>query len=346
MLDVTMDAGVIAVPERVVSADVLHSYIDTLLDWSSLLDEPWVSIHISAEVSATLFADGLYPIRNRLTAIFNDHGIIEYDVNTVDRVVNKLLTLTPSFEAHFGLTEVLAEPLRTDPDIIGLTTHIGLQSCLARCVVFIAILRKYCQQELAGHSMIIRSAPHPIVKVRAKIHDIDHEREDLGELPLSPDCFEGDVLVCEDFKGLVKCLDEMAILSNAFNDSGVKLAIRVALFKDDIKHGEDPNWSESRIPIIGSQFRSTCVACCRGRGPKLTAKILRAIVDTMQERNMTGVHALRTGKGGDDPQRMRGNDKAQRRDIDNDFHLHYWECSDGLIELGSVVHHNDYSIPV
>ena len=57
MLDVTIDAGVIAVPEPVVSADVLHNYVDTLLDWSSLLDETWVSTHISAEASAALFAN-------------------------------------------------------------------------------------------------------------------------------------------------------------------------------------------------------------------------------------------------------------------------------------------------
>ena len=135
-----------------------------------------------------------------------------------------------------------------------MATHIGLQSYLARCVVFIAILRKYCQQALAGHFLILRSAPHPIVNVRAQIHEIDHEREDLLQIPLSPDYFEGDILVCDDFKGLVKCLDEISILSDAYDDSGVELAIRVALFKDDIKHGQDPNWSESRVPIIGSGF--------------------------------------------------------------------------------------------
>jgi hypothetical protein len=42
---------------------------------------------------------------------------------------------------------------------------------------------------------------------------------------------------------------------------------------------------------------------------------------------------------------MRGRDKAQRRDIDYEFHLHYWECANGTIELASVVHHNDFSIP-
>jgi hypothetical protein len=65
----------------------------------------------------------------------------------------------------------------------------------------------------------------------------------------------------------------------------------------------------------------------------------------MLSQNMAAVHGLRTGMGGDDPQRTRGKDKAQRRDIDYEFHLHYWECANGTIELASVVHHNDFSIP-
>lgn len=41
MLDVTIDAGVIAVPYPVTVTDQVHDYVDTLLDWSKLLDEPW-----------------------------------------------------------------------------------------------------------------------------------------------------------------------------------------------------------------------------------------------------------------------------------------------------------------
>lgn len=72
----------------------------------------------------------------------------------------------------------------------------------------------------------------------------------------------------------------------------------------------------------------------------------RAFEDMMDNgENMPDVHALRTGTGGGDPPRMRGDDKAQRRDIDREFHLHYWDCDDETIELASVVYHNDFSIP-
>lgn len=74
-------------------------------------------------------------------------------------------------------------------------------------------------------------------------------------------------------------------------------------------------------------------------------KILRAIIETVDKQKLSDVHALRSGTGGSDSQLKRGSDKAQRRDIDRDLHLHYWECAHGRVELASVVIHNDFSIP-
>jgi hypothetical protein len=345
MLDLTIDAGVIAVPSPVSTADQLHDYVGTLLDWSKLLDEPWVAIHISDGAAEALVEDGLYPLRDQLKGLFHHHGVVEYDVNTVAKVTDRLLALTPSFETYYRVKDVLADSLDTSPDIIKLTTHNGLQSDLARCVLLIAILRKHCRQPLAGHSLILRSAPSALVKVRAQIHEIVHERDDLPALPSPPDYFEGDVLVCDDFKELVKCLDESAILKEACDIPGVELAIKVALFKGALAKGQEPDWSDTKAPAIGNHFLETCQKCCRDQGGGLAPSILRAIIETMRKQNMAAVHALRTGKRGADPQWMRGSDKAQRRDIDYEFHLHYWEIANDVIELASVVHHNDFSIP-
>jgi len=295
MLDLTIDAGVIAVPHPIASTEQVHDYVDTLLDWSKLLDGPWVAIHISEGAAKALFEDGLYPLRDQLRTLFGDHGIVEYDVNTVAKVVNKLLALTPSFETYYRIKDVLADSIGTDPDIIKLTTHKGLQSDLARCVILIAILRKHCRQPIAGHSLILRAAPDSLVRVRAQIHDIEHERDDLPELPSPPEYFEGDILVCDDFKGLVRCLDEGAILTEASDSAGVDLAIKIALFKASLARGDEPNWSDTRTPVIGASFLETCRECCRDQGGGLYPKIVRAVVETMQSQNMTAVHALRTG---------------------------------------------------
>ena len=343
---VTIDAGVLAVPRVDCAKDDAFQYVDTLLDWSKLLDEPWVAIHMSERASESLFADGLYPLRGQLRELFSAHGIVEYDVNTVATKVNRLLEITPSFETYYRAKDVLSEHLETDPDVIRLITHDGLQSDLARCITLIAVLRKHCSQPLGGHSLILREAPKNVIQVRAQIHELEHARDDIPALPCPPEFFEGDVLVCDDFHGLIKCLDESAILVGASDNLGIELAVRIGLFKHSIALGDAPDWGGVIVPTIGSKFRELCQQVCADQGESVPPKILRSIVETVKGHNLPAVHALRKGPGGNDPQRTRGSNKAQRRDIDREFHLHYWESSDGKVELASVVYHNDFSIPV
>ena len=345
LASVTIDAGVLAVPHIECARDDAFQYVDTLLDWKKLLEEPWVAIYMSEQASGTLFTEELYPLRGHLRKLFNAHGIVEYDANTVARIVDQLLKTSSYFETYYRIKDVCSKNLETDPDVIRLTTHDGLQSDLARCITLIAVLRKHCAQLMGSHSLILREAPKQVIQVRAQIHEIDHTRDDIPALPCPPEFFEGDVLVCDDFHGLIECLDESAILVGASDDLGIGLAIRIALFKGLIAQGDDPDWGGVIVPSIGSKFRELCQRVCTDQGGSLPRKILRSIVETIKGKNLRAVHSLRTGPAGSDPQRMRGSDKAQRRDIDRTFHLHYWQCPHGKIELASVVYHDDFSIP-
>ena len=342
---VTIDAGVLAAPHLTSNASDVHRYVETLLDWSKLLDEPWVAIHISERAPRALVEDGLYPLRTQLKELFNEHGVVEYDVNTVARIAEQLLRVTPSFETYYRVKDVLSDQLETLPDVLRLTTHDGLQSDLARCILLIAILRKHCSQPPGGHSLILREAPKQVIHVRAQVLYLEHDRDDISTLPSPPEFFEGDVLACDDFRGLIECLDEAAILVGASDNPGIELAIRIALYKDSIAQGESPDWSSAMNSRIGAKFRESCQQCCADQGDALPPKILRSIVETINRQNLSAVHALRTGPGANDPQQMRDKDKAIRRDIDREFHLHYWDCEDGTIELASVAYHNDFSIP-
>ena len=346
MPSVTIDAGVLAAPPEQGSADDVHRYVETLLDWSQLLDEPWVAIYMSERASEVLFADGLFPLRDQLKRLFAASGIVEYDVNTVATVVDRLLQLTPSFETYFSIRDVLAEDLTTEPDILRLCSGTRLQSDLARCVVLIAILRRHCQEPVQDHSLILRRAPGRTVRVRALIQLLEHQRSDLGATPVPPEYFEGDVLVCDDFRGLIECLDEAAILLKAADDVGVETAIRIAVYKARLARGAAPEWDDVPDHRVGHAFRSLL----QGIHPtqQLASRLLRAIVETLEQTNMAATHWLRTGPGGDNPQRVRGSDqaKAWRRDIDREHHLQYWACEDDTIEFASVSFpHDDFTIP-
>jgi hypothetical protein len=345
MPSVTIDGGVLAVPLEKDGKEEIHRYVDTLLDWRRLLDEPWVAIYMSERVSEALFEDGLYPLRDQLRELFANQGIVEYDVNTVAQVVDSLLQLTPSFETYFKIRDVLVDEVLTTPDVLRLCCGAAMQSDLARCVVLIAILRRHCMTPVRDHSLILRLAPRRVVNVQALIHDLDHDRDDLGNVPTPPELFKGDVLVCDDFRGLVECLDESTILVNSADEVALGTAIRIALYKSRLARHEEPDWEDVPSLRVGHRFHASLIRACADQPASFPPRVLRAIVETLEGGNLGAVHALRTGPGGGNPQQTRGKDKAMRRDVDREFHMHYWQCEDGTVELASVGVHNDFSIP-
>ena len=346
MPSVTIDAGVLATPPGNGSTDEVQSYVETLLDWSQLLDEPWVDIFMSEHVFETLSADDLFPSRDQLKRLFKATGIEEFDVNTVAVVVDRLLRSTLSFETYFHIQNVQTEELTTEPDILRLCSSTRLQSDLARCVVLIAILRRHCQEPVSDHSLILRRAPDRVIRVRSLIKMLEHDRTDLDGLPTPPEYFDGDVLICDDFRGLIGGLDEATILLKATDTLGVETAVHIAVYKARLARGTEPHWDDVPRFRVGNRFLESFQSHHPSR--PLSANLLQSVVDALEYTNMARTHALRTGVGGGNPQIVRQGDqaKAWRRDIDSEHHLHYWVCEDRIVELASMSFpHDDYTIP-
>ena len=348
MPSVTIDAGVLAAPPEDGSADDAERYVETLLSWSKLLANPWIAIYMSERASETLIADGLYPIRAHINRLFTENKIVKYDVNTVAMVVDRLLQRTPSFEDYFCVRDVLTEGLTTTPDILQFCSSDSLKSELERCIVLIAILRKYCDKHVRDHSLILLKAPGKIIQVRALIQVLDQNRTDLdlALIPDPPKHFEGGVLVCDSFNGLIECMDEAEILLNATDNTDIETAIRIAVYKFRTNYGNVPEWDDVPSFWVGHSFHLSLLDLRPTQ--QLLRSLLRAIVETLEKTNLSATHRLRTGSGGNDPQRVRRRDqaKAWRRDIDREYHLHYWECDDGTIEIASVSFpHDDFTIP-
>ena len=346
MPSVTIDAGVLAVPRVTASADDAVQYVETLLDWSALLREPWVAIYMSERANEALLVDGLFPFRNELKRLFTANRITQYDVNTVAQVVERLLQLTPSFEAYFSIRDVLPEELSAEPDILKLCCGAHLETDLARCIVLIAILGKLCQPPVSDHSLILRNAPDRIVRVRALVHALEHDRTDLRAVPAPPDYFEGEVVVCDSFSELIECLDESAILQVSADEVGVDMALRLALYKFRLGNGEDADWDNVPDYRVGTEFSDSFQRLHPTQ--QLSTRSLRAMVETLTGTNLAATHWLRSGDGANDPQRVRQSDqaKAWRRDIDRDHHLHYWQCDGGRVEFAWLgFPHDDMTIP-
>lgn len=348
MLVVSIDAGVLAVPREILNREQVYAYVDTLREWWQLLDEPWISVYLSERASELLVEEGLYPFRETLKSLFQTNGIVEFDGNTVAQVVERLLRLTPSFEAYFRIRDVLLAQLETEPTLLSLTVGPNMATDLGRCVVLLAILRQHCRNALQNHSLVVKNSPDSgRILVRAVIHDIEHDRKDIEGVPTPPDVFYGEVLACHDFRGLVSSIDEAAAWCSACDRIGKEVAVRIAVYKSRVLRGLDPEWDDASFIRFGSSFLEIAERVCQANSGDLVRKLLRSIVETIEKLNVAAVHPLRENRGGGAPQQERTTDgaKAWRRDIDDEYHLHYWQCPDGVSELASMGPHNDFSIP-
>ena len=121
---------------------------------------------------------------DKLRDLFRTHGITEYDVKDITTIVNRLLMITPSFETYYRLRDVLTEHLETEPDILKLTTFQGLQTDLARCVVLIAISPEILLTAPRRKFSHIARGTEEGGKIRAQIHCLEHERNDIPICPL------------------------------------------------------------------------------------------------------------------------------------------------------------------
>ena len=95
---------------------------------------------------------------------------------------------------------------------------------------------------------------------------------------------------------------------------------------------------------IGGSFSHTCQKYGFLHETSKVRRLMGAVVDICSNRNLDRSHWLRKGAGPNEAQKTReGGGSAWRHDIDDEFHLHYW--NDGrVIELANVVVHNDFAI--
>jgi hypothetical protein len=347
MLSITIDASTFAPPFSNPTSDGVYLFVEQILEWKGALNAGAARILTSRRAPEVLIRCGLYPLRPLLTALLRQTAVIEYDANTIAVLVETLLNGSLKLEDQFLVADVLTSDLSFTPDIFESYDPAALREECQRCAVVIAILRKHGRDPvLPNHAIAVRARRvDRTVHVRALLEIVDHTRDDLSGLALPPEYFEGSILLCDSFEDYLLGIEEMVVWQNATGDDGLDLAIRIALFKERHRRGAGADWDDLPRFAIGGQFFASVASAGAFGASGFSRRTLRAVVETIEHINLPDTHHLRTGAGGGNPQRMRGADGAWRRDIDYEYHLHYWECCGGFVELASVVTHNDFTIP-
>ena len=343
LVNVTLDASVLAIPANQTKFSI-ERYVERLLDWKELQRDSWVDVNTSKFAYEMLYGDNVCPDYGTMKRMFLKNGVEKYNWQDVTIVIQDLMN-PPHFEDCLEIKEIeveviSAEQITTEPDVFNNYPGVQIQNDLKRCVVLLAASQSLNKTKIPYHVLALHKTQTKSIKVSALVSGFPrYDGKGVSQSKSTKRLVEN-ILIAEDIRGIIECVDETELLLKASTESDLAAAIKIAFFKNNAAIFLLPEYS------IGTKFLSSILERLAFK-PELAKSLLRAIVETLQRTKMNDTHVLRKGKSGSAPIRKRERDDAEalRRDIDLDHHLHYWK-DNNCIELACVSYpHDNFDIP-
>lgn len=341
MINLIFDPFVFACPAEGTDRDAFEEYVKNLLAWKDLAFSDWLRCYVSEDSAEILSLENLYPLWPHLQKVIQENGINSVQPRDVVTVVDQMLNQIQSIETKLGISDSLVGDEITHRPCDHIDPRCEkLRAAYSDLVMHICLLvrsRKLLEEhqyvasrDLSDHSQVVESAGclDLIVYEDPKVPaEFNLKLNGKFTNVQSPDLFEK----------IIEPLDLWMTGSLAGACKAIQLTLERIATQCGVA-GEVANWN------LGGDF----LAQARKHGfytSRTKAKeLLRSIGEAILGMNLSAVHALRSGAGPNEAQRTHGALKAWRRDVDYEYHLHYWQSTDNLI-LASVSVHNDFGIP-
>lgn len=328
MLELYIDPYVFACPKSAVTEDEADAFVERLLLLRDLLKNGLIEIFVSDQSADTLETTGSYPIGDRTQRFSHQQR------RDVLGVVQKLLS-SRTVETVSGVEDVVVEGPVCSPTMHLARRPLAFIYQYHRLHAIIGLCTGHAGKPVMCPAVFTTDLPDGLAMVRA-----------LGAVPVwvqnteykAPTRYEVEVLNLSDAESVISTIDPVS----EWRAGRVALAIALAVAKQGGRFQPE----NEREWCVGNQFVEAADQYGFMHENGKISRLLNACVDSVLGNGMRAVHELRVGRGGNDPQRTRRRDggTAWRRDIDDEFHLHYWRSANG-VELASVVVHNNFGIP-
>ena len=346
MVSVALDPRLLAPPQSNEPAGNFRDYVTRLLGWSAFAREKGMVVTLSRNAATCLCEDGAFPLAEQLRVDMAAKGVEDYDLKTIKSFCERFFHLEPCFQAQTLIETILHDKAVFNPAGNPCARLPKTTAEAEMCMVTLAVLDHCkCPAVDNGGFAILPPAPATHVFVSAQLHALEHERTDLQVLSSLPQEIRGNVAVCSTLEEFVIGANEADYFREAKSDDVLRVSIKLAIYRSRLERHLDPEWDKLPVFRIGTEFRERAQQVARLK-ENLAGNMVRSIVDAIENLNQGQTHWLRTGGGGNNPQRMSGDFGAWRRDVSGDVHLHYWKGTSGLVGLAWISHpHNDFDIP-
>jgi len=347
MYNFYIDPFLLAYPRADVEIEEFENYINSLTSWGEeiekIKDINFAGIYTSAQTAEILAEENGYPERNELEKTIKNLNL-QRTVQPRDIIILiEGLMRFPFIEDRLKLNEILIDNIECNP-----SCHIDERNSIFiehynRLAILMCLLCKLKNFEDKTQILVTRHRKEDSTSISVKGEVIDYEFCDDTQLWEIPNTVSGCLVSCVNASSLDVFIDALTIWVHADCEKTYKYAIDIYTRKETLKSEIPKNsltWS------FGKNFLESAKNLEFLNNEIRVKMLLRACAETILEQKLQATHWLRTGKGANNPQKKRNKDQAGawRRDIDREYHLHYWQTANEL-EFASVVSHNDMSIP-
>ena len=333
MTDIFLDPYLLALPRPTQTRDELEHYLDALLHWQSLLGQQGLRFLKSDRADAVLYQDATSPTWNHVSAAIQECGALHIQERDVIDVVEQFLRSSATVEAVLELEVFAVESVQVDPPSLlgGRPDHFVTHLC---DLLMLAGLQQLSDHPATSQHLATKTSKPPTGVMNFDGHAL-WRRAGRGE---QDKAIHGSLRLSATASELESQLDPVEFWQEGNFDGALSLYLRVS------QTDSYPSSSRRAQAFrFASGFKDSLNHCDFSRDPPKIKRLLRALAETIMGLRMKDVHDLRTGSGGNCPQRRRGRDLAWRRDIDREYHLHYWSGTQGF-EFVQVGVHNDDNI--
>lgn len=314
--------------------DQLEEFIENLIDWKKLIDLNWGRVFKPTETFDILFKHNLYPLVDGLKELVDKYNIDYIQPEEIDKIVNSVLNKLPVIEDYSEVKDVLID---NDNFKVSGKRNEDFIYILKKLVTILKINCTINKRREDENVILSKDVDSPIIKFDALISIVDSIHNIDLPIALNIEFFH-----FVNFKEFCSKIEPAIIWINAQNDMCIKMAIYIKIFQHDESEDYIYQDNEPNFILHDTFFKSMRALNFHTDEAKIDI-LLRALYEEILNINMKDTHELREGKSGGSKQIYHKGYLAWRRDIDYEYHLHYWKKGNELV-FTDVVPHNLYKI--
>lgn len=306
--------------EQDLTKEQLVNYLEELLALDIWWDKYREDMFVQNTASDVLWANNYYPMVDSLKPLMVKHGVdfIQYgDVNKIiDKMLSKSRCINSLYNAVCGMkSQTLMHPINVQSEMKRPTElHNELMNLLWH--VFMA-------HEVGGYDeksfVVITKGISDMINIEYVYEELDEHYELKERVGSSEVNCKGSL---EDF--LNDIATPFLLWKTAERKDDLDLGIRVAVLQQNKEPDIASVFENYSFMLQDSFYEDYCNGHYKSKDQEIDSTI-RSIMDAVTEHNMAKVHAIRTGKSGNDPQLKINNYGAQRRNITTSIKLAYWK---------------------